>query len=1338
MLNATVGQLFVNEALPEDLRDYDRVLDKKELHHVLREIAQRHPDRYREISFALSNLGRKGAQESGSFSFGVRHLKRSKAAQVIQTRIRAKMDRILSRDDITDKERNELIIRAVGKEMKPQQEAILAEAIADKNPLALQVLSGTRGSKMNLSSLLGGDLLYSDQRDNPLPIPVLRSYSEGLSPAEYWAGSYGARKGIMATKFATQDAGFLSKQLNQIAHRLVVTDKDYTDEGRRGIQRGLPIDTSDADSEGSLLAIDTGPYEKNTVITPKVRKHLRRLGKERILIRSPVVGGSPSGGVYARDVGIRETGRLPGRGEQVGLQAVQALSEPLSQGQLSAKHSGGVTGEEKAVSGFQYINQLVQVPKTFKGGAAHTTEDGTVQRIEEAPAGGYYVTVNDKPHYVAEDYDILVKKGDKVEAGDVISEGFPNPSIVTQYKGVGDGRKYFVKAFKDAMGEAGIRAHRRNIELLSRGLINHVRLTEEHGDNVPDDIVPYSTLEHKWEPRTGYKNVKPKQAVGKYLEQPVLHYTIGTKVRPSMLKELKSFGIDEITVHEQPPPFEPEMIRGMYSLQHDPDWMTRFYGSGLKKSLLSGVHRGAVSEELGTSFVPSIARSVDFGRTPGSIVKSPARAYPMEEDTGEVKVAVESYTSGSANIGGYGEHDEEGNNLTFPGFSRTPALYNQPSFSETSNTPFPGQNSALSGFDSLRSQLPGGSNAILPTSHVASPTSAITPPSNQGTVPQSAIPSHGPDLRGTGPTTGPVGLQGRQRTTGDSHLINKVPSSTGLPAYDPSKRVRGYQSGGRQSQQPLPGLLGSPFGSQMMQHAKAYGGGMGGALALGAMLSPGDARTAMSSTTTDARLGGLSNAFYDAHQGAQGGERSLDSYDRDNGFWEWDHEEDAYQEAVKRRNANPTSNQWQNAGRASGAQQGSYPRASGTTKPYDPESVTSSSAAGSPVAGSPVAGSPVAGSTVPAPTGESSTAGQGNVVDPTSNNAIARYGVAAGVNTALNRGGTEAGKAAIKGSLGKRVLTEAGKLIAPRIIPAAVGGTAAGTAVAGTGALAAAGAAVPLLPALGGFAAINAITELGDAAGILPQWAGGTGMGNFGWDHKQFEQGLQDSGTLGQAGSAIMNPLKGVHTILSGSGELIGGAAGAVRDWATGSDAVGREQPQREAEAKQQQQQAQQAVTEAEATGDPQQIAGAQDQFRKMQQANRDIGDQTADWSYNKKFRGQVETLMNDKGWGGREGAQGVAQREALQGVLKDYDDNVSWYGSGDMGKQTRRRISGLENAVQLFSQYNHGRGPDPETQPDKFNHLLRAKAKLRVLHMLNNQQTGKNRSMPGHLRQNQ
>lgn len=634
MLNATVGQLLVNEALPPELRDYTRVLDGKSIKGLLQQVARDYPDRYRDISFRLNQIGQRAAQDQGGMSFGVRHLRRSKAANAIRQRLQGQISKILDDDKLSDKQRADQVVRLVGKEMDPQIKAVLEESIKDNNPLALQVLSGTRGKPMNLASLLGSDMLYSDHRDEVIPIPVLRSYSEGLSPEEYWAGTYGARRGIIATKFATQEAGFLSKQLNQAGHRLVVVDEEGDDDDTRG----MVVDTDDTDNEGSLLARDVGPYKRNTPLTPKILGHLQRLGKKRILIRSPLIGGSPSGGVYARDVGVREAGTLPGRGEQVGLQAAQALSEPISQGQLSAKHSGGVAGQEKAVGGFQYINQLIQVPKKMQGGAAHAELDGKVQRVEEAPAGGSYVYINDQKHFVAPGFDLKVKQGDDVEAGDLISNGIPNPALIVKHKGVGEGRRYFVNEFRKAMASGGMRGHRRNIELLARGLINHVKLTEETDEHVPDDVVPYSTLEHTYKPREGHQVLNPKKAIGQYLERPVLHYTIGTKIRPSMIRDFEEFGIRELQTHKDPPPFEPHMVRGMYQLQHDPDWMTQMYGSGLKKSLLNSAARGAVSEERGTSFVPSLASTSDFGDVPTREVIKPKAPYALP------KVAAETGT----------------------------------------------------------------------------------------------------------------------------------------------------------------------------------------------------------------------------------------------------------------------------------------------------------------------------------------------------------------------------------------------------------------------------------------------------------------------------------------------------------------------------------------------------------------------------------------------------------------------------------------------------------------------------------------------------------------------
>jgi hypothetical protein len=143
-----------------------------------------------------------------------------------------------------------------------------------------------------------------------------------------------------------------------------------------------------------------------------------------------------------------------------------------------------------------------------------------------------------------------------------------------------------------------------------------VRLTEEHGHYSPDDVVQYSRLERDWQPRDGAKEKAPNEAMGHYLEAPVLHYSIGTKIRPSVVKRLSQFGVKSVLVYHQPPPFEPEMVRGMENLTHDPDWMTRFLGSYVKKNFLKGVARGDISDEAGSSYVPSLARGADFNRLP--------------------------------------------------------------------------------------------------------------------------------------------------------------------------------------------------------------------------------------------------------------------------------------------------------------------------------------------------------------------------------------------------------------------------------------------------------------------------------------------------------------------------------------------------------------------------------------------------------------------------------------------------------------------------------------------------------------------------------------------------
>jgi hypothetical protein len=616
MQKTTVGQLMINSVLPEDLRDNERVLSKKGIKALLQEVAEKYPDKYRRIAKDLSDIGRDAAFTSGGYSFGLGAMRQSLAARKMRLELGRDLHTLYADSRLSDDEREQKIIELVGEQQQRLVDDVFEESKTDQNPLAQQAVSGSRGNKFNLNSLRGADLLYTDHRGRILPIPVTRSYAMGLKPHEYFAGAFGARKGVIDLKAATQDAGFFAKQLVQAAHRLLVSKMDSDDPYDEMQPRGLSVDTDDLDNEGALLAHPTGGYPRNTVLTPKILRELTGDGIDRILVRSPVVGGPKDGGVYARDVGNRERGGLAPLGDYVGIAAAQALAEPITQAQISSKHTGGIAGAAGAgaISGFKYINQLVQVPKTFQGGASHAQQDGRVTEVRKAAQGGYYVDVGDKEHYVAQGYPLKVQKGDEVEAGDVLSAGTPNPSEIVKFKGIGEGRRYLTQAFRQALEDSGTYGNRRNIELLSRGLINHVRLTEEVGDWVQDDVVPYQMVEANWQPRQGHQVTAPNQAVGKYLERPILHYSIGTRIRPSMLPELGRYGVQSLAVHPEPPPFQPEMIRGMANAAHDPDWMTRMLGSYQKSSLLEGARRGAVSDEAGSSYVPALVRGESFGR----------------------------------------------------------------------------------------------------------------------------------------------------------------------------------------------------------------------------------------------------------------------------------------------------------------------------------------------------------------------------------------------------------------------------------------------------------------------------------------------------------------------------------------------------------------------------------------------------------------------------------------------------------------------------------------------------------------------------------------------------
>lgn len=597
----TPGRLMMERAVPEKYRDRFDVLDEKALKKLATEIAKNDPDLYADFIGNVADVSREVVYRHGrEASVGLEDLKLPKKLVDYRNTLRERVNAIIVDSSMTPEKRQEKIINMLREEITNIPKEVLKAFEGSRNGLAEQTRSGARGNPNQLMQVLFGDVLVVDAKDRPVPIAGLHSYGEGVTPLEYWASSSGARKGSVSVQFSTAQGGYLGKQLSNIGHRVVVTQKDC------GTKAGIPVKGNDPDNVGSLLAAPVKGHQAGEMITEDM---LDELGDSTIRVRS-VATCALGDGVCAHCAGVREGNTLPPIGSHVGVIGSRAMSEPITQAGLKTKHSGGVaSSDDKQVSGFKEMDQFLQVPATFQGAATLSTVDGKVTAVKPAPAGGTFVYVNSEEHYVPRGTAVTAKPGDTVYAGDTLSDGIPNPAELVQYKGIGEGRRYFVDKYREILERNKASVHRRNLEIVARGFVNRVVIDKPEGYHgyIYGDVVPYDQFASDYTPRDGSKDIPIGQSINQYMEKPYLHYTIGTRITPHVIKDLKEGGISSVLVNKEAPVFKPHVVRSKSLLSSDPDWMTRMGGENLKKNLLEAARMGATSTPAGTSYFPAVA-----------------------------------------------------------------------------------------------------------------------------------------------------------------------------------------------------------------------------------------------------------------------------------------------------------------------------------------------------------------------------------------------------------------------------------------------------------------------------------------------------------------------------------------------------------------------------------------------------------------------------------------------------------------------------------------------------------------------------------------------------------
>lgn len=585
--------LLVNSVLPPDMQRDSFDLSAKGVKSLLSDLAMTHKDEYADIIDKLKNIGRNLVYQQGA-TITLNDLKAPFDRQKVYDEMDAKVK--LIKTTVKDKKEQKKLIKQTYQEYSSVLDNLTKQFTSESpNGLSRIVQSGARGNLTQQKAIVTSPSVYVDYKGDTIPLFVRKSFAEGLSLPEYLAGTYGGRAAVIEGKKNTAKFGGLGKELGNIGVQQVVTKI------RDDSNNFIDLDADDISAYGRVLAKDTSGYPRGTLIDKNVLAKLRGAGNKTLYVYSPLSTVSEEG-IPAEAVGISYNGTLPGMGYQAGITAAQSLGEILAQSSLNAKHFSGLSkgGAKKNISGGNYIEQFLQSPENFKDRATVAKVSGTIEDIKPAPQGGSYVYIKGEKHYVLPDLSIDVKKGDKVERGDIISDGLADVEDVVKYRGLGSGRRYFARRLRQLFNDSGHYADLKNTEVLARGLINKVKVTNPDGigNYLYGDIADYNAIAANYEPPKSAKDydITKENIEDKYLEQPILHYTIGTKLTPRMINRIKKAGFTTVKASDIEPPFEPVVVRMREApMKGSQDWLAKQKSSYLESNLIDSAIRGSDS-----------------------------------------------------------------------------------------------------------------------------------------------------------------------------------------------------------------------------------------------------------------------------------------------------------------------------------------------------------------------------------------------------------------------------------------------------------------------------------------------------------------------------------------------------------------------------------------------------------------------------------------------------------------------------------------------------------------------------------------------------------------------
>jgi len=210
---------------------------------------------------------------------------------------------------------------------------------------------------------------------------------------------------------------------------------------------------------------------------------------------------------------------------------------------------------------------------------------------------------------------LRVRRGQKVERGDAISDGVKDPREVLDLKGLTAAREYLSDELYNTYKNLGKDIRRKHFEVVTRAVTNSTQILDPKKDDdfIAGDMAPYNQVIAK--NRKYAKMVDVDKALGKYPIEPVVG--IGVPFAPlnvEDIRKLKQKGVRELEVASSPIIHRP-ILRGITMIPRERrDWVSQLAFRNLKDTLKKGVQQGWESDLHGNNPIPGFVYGIDFGR----------------------------------------------------------------------------------------------------------------------------------------------------------------------------------------------------------------------------------------------------------------------------------------------------------------------------------------------------------------------------------------------------------------------------------------------------------------------------------------------------------------------------------------------------------------------------------------------------------------------------------------------------------------------------------------------------------------------------------------------------